>query len=173
VQALLQQTPSAQNPLAHWVPAVHACPIFALQAPVASQLLVPLQLSPSSALVTPTHIPPPPVQAWQAPQEATPQQRPSMQFPLLHSVAAVQVWPAAFLHIPAASHICMPLQLSSPADLTGLHVPSRPVRLHAVHAPVQAVLQQYPSAHAPLAHSPLVWHVCPAAFLGTHLPALQ
>jgi hypothetical protein len=173
VQALLQQTPSAQYPLPHWVPAVQACPAFALQPPVASQLLVPLQLSASSAPVTDTHVPPPPVQAWQVPHDATPQQRPSTQPPLVHSAAAVQVWPFAFLHMPVASHVCIPLQVSSLADLTGLHVPSRPVRLHAVHAPVQAALQQYPSAHAPPAHSPAAWHVCPTAFLGTHLPALQ
>ena len=56
------------------MPTPHDCPAFFLQAPVASQLLVPLQLSASSAFVIATQVPPVPVQAWQVPQEGTVQQ---------------------------------------------------------------------------------------------------
>lgn len=63
LHALLQQTPSAQKPLKHCEPNVQVCPGLFLQAPVASQLLALLQVSGSSALVTATHAPPPPVHA--------------------------------------------------------------------------------------------------------------
>jgi hypothetical protein len=140
--AALQQNPSAQKPLPHWLAAVHACPPFILHMPVASQLFVPLQLSASSALFTATHVPPPPVQAWQAPHEAIPQQCPSTQFPLVQSTAPAHVCPLAFLHVPVASHDDIPLHMSSTPDFTRLHVPSKPVKLHALHAVVHAVLQQ-------------------------------
>jgi hypothetical protein len=172
-QAALQQTPSAQKPLPHWLAAVHACPAFSLHIPVGSQLFVPLQLSASSALFTATHVPPPPVQAWQAPQEAMPQQWPSTQFPLVHSAAPEHVCPFALLHFPVASHDDIPLHMSSTPDFTGLHVPSSPGRLHALHAVAQALLQQYPSAQKPLAQSLAAVHVWPVAFLATHFPAAQ
>jgi hypothetical protein len=74
LQALLQQTVSAQLPLTHSVPAVHVCPVFFLQAPLALQVLAPVQLSGSSAFVTATQVPPGPVQDWHVPQDATVQQ---------------------------------------------------------------------------------------------------
>lgn len=36
-QAVLQQTPSAQNPLKHWLSSEHPTPISSLQAPVPLQ----------------------------------------------------------------------------------------------------------------------------------------
>jgi len=173
VQATLQQTPSAQKPLTHWLAAVHTCPAFSLQEPVASHDFVLVQLSVSSTLVTATHVPPPPVHAWQVPHEAVPQQVPSTQAPVAQSEAAVQVCPLAFLQAPVASHDCVPLQRSSIADFTGLQVPARLVRLQAVQAVLQALLQQYPSAQKPLVHSPAAAQVCPFVFFGTHLPAPQ
>jgi hypothetical protein len=56
-QAPLQQTPWAQNPEAQSVGAAHACPSFAWQAPVASQVVSPVQLSASSADSTGAHRP--------------------------------------------------------------------------------------------------------------------
>jgi hypothetical protein len=53
-----------------------------LHAPVASQVIGPVHVSGSSAPVTATQVPPAPVQAWHAPQIATPQQRPSTQLPM-------------------------------------------------------------------------------------------
>jgi hypothetical protein len=74
LQTLLQQTPSAQLPPMHSVPAVHDCAFFFLQVPLESQLLVPLQLSGSSAFVTAAQVPPGPAQDWHVPQDATLQQ---------------------------------------------------------------------------------------------------
>ena len=172
-QAVLQQTPSAQKPLTHWLAAVHACPAFSLQAPVASHDFVLVQLFASSALVTATQMPPPPVHAWQVPHEAVPQQAPSTHAPLAQSAAAVQVCPLAFLQAPVASQDCAPLQVSSIAAFTGLQVPASPVRLQARQAVVQALLQQTPSAQKPLVHSPAAAQTCPFAFFATHFPAPQ
>jgi hypothetical protein len=144
-----------------------------LQAPFASQLLFPVQRSGSSALVTATQVPPPPVHAWQLAHDAVPQQWPSTHAPLVHSAAPVHVWPLAFLHAPAASQACIPLQVSSMADLTALHVPGAAARLQAWQVPAQAALQQYPSAQNPLVHSAAAPHFWPVAFLATHTPAAQ
>jgi hypothetical protein len=61
LQARSQQILSAQKPLRHSVPSSHDWPDFFLQAPVASQDLVPEHESESSALVTATQVPPVPV----------------------------------------------------------------------------------------------------------------
>jgi hypothetical protein len=71
--ALLQQYPSTQFPVRQSPVAVQVCPVFFRQTPLGSQLFVPLQVS-SSALMTATQVPPPPVQLWQVPQELLPQQ---------------------------------------------------------------------------------------------------
>jgi hypothetical protein len=173
VHAVSQQTLSAQNPLTHWVAVVQLCPAFSLHAPFASQVLVPLQTPGSSALVIATQVPPPPVQAWHVPQEALPQQCPSTQFPLVQSDATVQVSPLVFLQVPVASHEDFPLQVSSTADFTCPQVPALPVRLQAWQLPVQAVLQQYPSAQNPLAQSPAAEQVCPFVFFGMQTPPAQ
>jgi hypothetical protein len=144
-----------------------------LHAPTASQVIVPLQLSASSAALTATQVPPPPVHVWHAAHEAPPQQRPSTQFPLVHSVAAAQVCPLAFLQAPVASHDCAPLHMSSLPDFTALHVPGDPARLHAKHAVAHALAQQYPSAQKPLVHSVAAAQVCPVAFFARHLPPAQ
>ena len=96
-QAVRQQTPlAAQLPVEQLVPAVHVCPGFDLQAPLASQMLVPMQLPGSSAFLMATQVPPAPVQAWQVPHDGEPQQTPSTQLPLVHSVPAMQAVPPAF-----------------------------------------------------------------------------
>jgi hypothetical protein len=102
LQAELQQTPSAHWLVMHWVAAVQACPCFLLQTPVASQVCVPLQVSASSAFVIATQVPPVPVQAWQAPHDATLQQTPSTHAALVHSAAAPHAVPFPFLgtHVP-------------------------------------------------------------------------
>ena len=173
-QAALQQTPSAQRALTHAVAVEHDWPGLSLQAPFASQLLVVLvQLSGSSALVTATQVPPPPVQVWQVPQDELPQQWLSTQAPLVQSPATVHICPFAFLQAPVASQVCVPLQVSSFADFTALQLPGLAARLHAMHVPVQGALQQVPSTQFPLVHSPAVRQVCPFAFFDTQTPAAQ
>jgi hypothetical protein len=49
---------------------------------MASHVLTPLQLLGSSALRIATQIPPAPVQAWQGPHDAVPQQKPSTHAPV-------------------------------------------------------------------------------------------
>jgi hypothetical protein len=83
--ALSQQTPSVQWPLRQSSLRVQDCPCLILHAPAAVQVRVPAQLSGSSAPATPTQVPFAPVHAWQVPQAAVPQQRPSTQWPDVHS----------------------------------------------------------------------------------------
>ena len=91
----------------------------------------------------------------------------------MQSAAAVHVWPLAFLHAPVASQVCMPLHVSSMADLTAPQVAGLAVRLHAWQVPVHAVLQQVPSAQNPLVHSAAALHFWPVAFLAMQTPAAQ
>jgi hypothetical protein len=88
-------------------PVPQGWPCLALHVPLPSQL--PGQLSVSSALVTATQVPPPPVQAWQVPQLAAPQQWPSTQLPVAQSLAAPQVLPLRLLQVPVASQVLAPL----------------------------------------------------------------
>ena len=93
--AELQHTPSAHDPLAHCVPALHAWPLRSLHAPVASQVLVATgQLSASSAFVTGEHVPGvAPLHAWQAPHDPLSQHTPSTQKPVSHCVPLVHAPP--------------------------------------------------------------------------------
>jgi hypothetical protein len=59
VHAVSQQTPSAAKPLAHVAPLVAGRPFFARHAPAALHVVVPVQVSGSSALATATHAPVP------------------------------------------------------------------------------------------------------------------
>ena len=122
-----QQWPSTQLFEAQSPAAVQACPLLFLQAPAASQVLVPLQVS-SSELATVTHVPPAPVQAWQVPQLGVPQQWPSTQLFEAQSPATVQACPLLFLQAPAASQVLVPLQVSSSELATVTHVPFAPVQ---------------------------------------------
>jgi hypothetical protein len=73
-----------------------------LHAPVASHVLAPLQLLASSAFLMATQVPPAPVQAWQVPHDAEPQQKLSTHAPL-HSDASLHALPLAFFgtQVPA------------------------------------------------------------------------
>ncbi len=51
---------------------------------------------------------------------------------------------------------------------TGEHVPARPVRLHAWHCPVHAVLQQKPSTQKPETHCFASVQAAPFASLAVH-----
>ena len=68
------------------------------------------------------------------------------------------------MHIPVGS--------SWPGP-TLVQVPTLPLRLQLLQAPVQASLQQMPATHLSEVHWSLAVHVLPLAFLPTHTPAMQ
>jgi hypothetical protein len=152
----------------HSLGAVHACPSRFLHVPVASQVLVPVQESGSSALTTATQVPPAPVQAWQGPQLWL-QQKLSTQSPVAQSPSVgVQLSPFFFLHAPTALQVFGPVQVSvSSAPTTASQVPPAPVQAWQVP---QVWLQQWSSMHVPVAHSPPVSVQLPP-FLFLHAPA--
>jgi hypothetical protein len=58
--------------------------------------------------------------------------------------------------------------------LTAVHTPTAPGSLQASHCPLQARLQQTPSAQTPLTHSGLVWQAAPFALRASQMAlALQ
>ena len=127
------QLPAAQLP-----GGVHAWPLFSAQVPVALQVLAPVQVSASSALVTATQVPPAPVQAWQTTQGWL-QQRLFVQVPVAQSPVTVHISPFFALHAPAALHVLAPVQaapVGSSALLTlMLHVPPAPQFWHCGQLP--------------------------------------
>ncbi len=120
-QVVLQQTPSTQLPLAHWLVPVHAPPLasfaahelplqYALEAQSASaahvdgqEALLPLHIYgaheglPEDPAATLVHVPTDPdtLQASHEPEHAVLQQYPSMQLPLAHVLLPAQAVPLA------------------------------------------------------------------------------
>jgi hypothetical protein len=94
------------------------------------------------------------------------------------TVVVVYFWQApAPSHLPFVPHEELPWSVqvawgSAPLAATGVQRPSDEVSAHDTQAPVQAVLQQTPSAHRPLAQSPPAAHVWPFC-LGPQLPFTQ
>jgi hypothetical protein len=74
VHALSQHSPCAQKPEAHALVDEQPCPFFSLHAAEPSHVLLPVQLSRSSALVTPVHVPGVAAQVSQVPLHAVAQQ---------------------------------------------------------------------------------------------------
>ncbi len=64
-----------------------------------------------------------------------------------HSLARVQIWPVSLRQLPAPSQELAPLQMFA-GKLSSVncgmfeHTPSEPAILHALHAPLHALLQQ-------------------------------
>ena len=59
-------------------------------------------------------------------------------------------------------------------DWTGLHVPTKPARSHAMHEAPQAVSQQTPSGEQvvpPTQPAATVWQVCPCLLLHVPVPS--
>ena len=169
LQAVLQQRPSTQMPLAHWALAVQTPPCLSRQAPDALQVLAPVQVSVSSAPVTDEQIPDVTAQVWQVPVQALLQQWPSTHRAVAHWPAVVHVCPSLARQAPEALQVFVPVQVSaSSALVTGAQVPVTQLW----QAALQAVLQQTPSTHIPVAHWVPAVHVCPC--LARHVPeALQ
>jgi hypothetical protein len=112
------------------------------------------------------------------PAQLDPQQTPSTQNPLRHSVGAAHGWPVTFRQAP------LPLQvLPTPHSLSGSlpmgitpQVPSTPpVRTasQARQVVVQAVAQQTSSTQKPLRHSPGSVQASPAGFFAVQVMPLQ
>jgi hypothetical protein len=137
--ALSQQTPSTQLSVMQSSFTLQVSPRLVLQTPAELQVRAPVQRS-SSAPITFTQAPPPPVQASQAPQEATMQHRWSTQWPVMQSPSAAQVCPGFALQAPAASQVPLVQELGSSAFVTLVQVP--PVPVQASQLPQLATPQQ-------------------------------
>jgi hypothetical protein len=92
--AVLQQTPSEAKPLAQRVGSVEDWPFLSLQALLALQVMVPVQVSGSSALTIEVHAPVPPVHPRQGPEHEPKQQIPLLQTLEAQSSASPQVSPS-------------------------------------------------------------------------------
>ena len=136
-----------------------------------SQVLVPVQVSASSPLMTDTHVPPPPVQAWQVLQELTMKQRWSTQLPVEQSVFTEQTCPGLLRQLPPASQVLAVVQVSgSSMPVTVTQVPLAPVQLWQV--PHAATPQQRPSMQWPDMHMvPSPVHMAPAPSFVWQAPA--
>ncbi len=151
-QALLQQTPSRQKPLAHSCPDRQATPFTFRHSPRASHIRVSAQVRGSTTPVMGVQVPV--AQLRQGLSQRASQQSPPTQNPEAHSPPAPQRWPFPLRQPPRPSHAMAPLQLRVPSRsgapaATGAQVPPAPV--HASHSPQEA-LQQRPSRQAPEAH---------------------
>ncbi len=112
-QALEQQKPSEQCPLAHSVAAPQPCPVFFLQSPRESHVLTPLQALSSWFAMTLVHAPDALAHERQGVVQASPQHVPSTQWPLAHSEPRPQDCPFFLPQVPAELHVLVPLQVSS------------------------------------------------------------
>ena len=138
------------------------------------------------------------LQAWHVPPQALPQQTPSTHWPEAHSAAEAQPSPLARrgVQVPALQKAVslqsalsahpdrqlapVPLHQVAPhsevgslAAAWGEQVPSFPARLQASQVPAQPPLQQTPSTHEAVAHSPAAVQASPAALRALHAPAAQ
>ena len=96
---------------------------------------------------------------------------------LRHGVVVTAKVQEATCPLQEAPHGAAPVHAACPvrgAPLTRLHVPASTVEtLQNSHEPWQVVLQQTPSAQAPLTHSRAARHACPFAFFGVHVVPTQ
>ncbi len=176
VQAVAQQTPSAQTPLPHSLPAEHACPrAFGPQLPFTQ--VWPLMQSASLAQWLTQAVPLQRygTQAWTpwARQVPRPSQVPAVfrRSPL--QAGGLQTVSAAYLAQPpkpSQAPVCPQVDLSvalqilwgSPTPMAaGQQVPIRPLWLQLTQGPAQVTLQQKPSAQKPDAHWLAAVHTAP------------
>jgi hypothetical protein len=167
VQALLQQTPSTQAPLAHWLAPVQAPPVLVTHVPPAHWAF-----AEQSALLRQVVEHPGPLQTNGAQtcgagvkQDPLPSQIVAgCVTPLVQEAPAPQLVPrgatwqcAVPSQVPSSPQGGLAGHRASAPPLTiAAQVPSGwPVRalVHALQVPVQVLPQQTPSTHAPLVHS--------------------
>jgi len=187
LHALLQQTPSVQKVLAHWVPSVHAAPAGLSPQELFTQVLgdtqsasvlqvfshsAELQMKvPHGILVGVTQLPRPSQVDVGVSDELVAQLEALhlmpgstfAHFPDLHSPVVPQVAGAVTPHRPWGS---------GAPSATAVHRPREPVRLQAMQAPAQGVWQQTPWAQLPDIQSFPLLHSCPS-WLFPHEPLGQ
>ncbi len=139
----------------------------------------------------------PPPQVSHAPEQPESQHTPSTQWPLVHWLASEQVSPSprrgrhepvdtqywvavqfASLAQESGQPALVPLhrygaQLGLPGPVVAMQVPTDPLTLHALQAPVHAVLQQKPSTHWCEAHWAALVQAAPLARGTPQVPPLQ
>jgi hypothetical protein len=180
LHAELQQTPWVQKPLLHWLPAVQAAPLTLrpherfTHVLGATQSLSVAQV-PRQALLRQVKVPqgtsagvtqaPLPSQVDTGVCAVVPAQTAG-----LHIVPLSTMAQAPARHAPVVPQVVLSVALhfscgSRAPSGTAVHVPGLAARLHALHASVQAELQQTPCAQNPEAHSPPALHSAPGGFL--------
>jgi hypothetical protein len=194
LQAELQQTPSVQNPLPHWLPALHAAPAgLRPHDPVASQVLGATQSASlahevrqapaahmngkQGRLAGVTHVPFPSHSDAGVNVEVLGQDG-STHFTPLGQLAHAPAW-----HLPVVMQVLTGLAAhiscgSGAPPVTPVQIPALPGRLQAVQAPLQSLLQQTPCAQKPDRHSPAPAQAAPAGLrpqvpLRQTLPVMQ
>lgn len=178
-QELLQQTPSAQNPLKQSAATPQAWPLSFLQTPAPSHDCAgPEQVTVSSWLMaTKEQTPAAPARLHDlhVSVQAVLQQTVSTQWALKQSAFPTQALPSFVLQTPAASQDLVPLQilagLVSSIETSVVQVPTLPTALHVRQAVLQALLQQTPSAQKALTQSAATVQDWPLSFLQTPLPS--
>jgi len=191
----------AQLPAAQYSPGLHWLSLLQLAAqPELAQYSPPHSASGSVPDSHEVQVPTTPrtAQERQAPAQPESQQTPSTHCPEPHSLAAPHATPRGRFSAqkplrqkaPCAHSLSFPQgwgqssseplqasgeQLGVPGapEATGRQVPVVPVPSQRSHAPAQGVLQQTPSAHAPVAHTAAEAHAVPCALSGTHAGAWQ
>ena len=142
---LLQQKLSMHLPPAHCVSVAQLWPLSRRQAPDGEQVLAPVQVSASFALVNVVQVPGDAAQVWQVPAHAVLQQYPSLQVSVPpHSrhpetlqsppVAVLQAAPPEWRswHCPLESQKCVVAQSPSSAQAVG-HSPAAPSHRYGPH----------------------------------------
>ncbi len=183
----LQQTPSVQKPLPHWLADEHCMP-----SPVWLMQVLPLQKKPltQSALLVQVVRQLAPLQTY-APQlcvagwvhALTPSQcdagwnvDPVHEAPAPHDALTAGFWQApAPLQAPVLPHGAAAGHCPAGAVMpTGMlvHVPALLDRLQDWHVPHAPALQQTPSVQNSLLHSCAAPQLAPSAFFATQLPAV-
>lgn len=187
VHAKSQQTSvpasAGQKPEMQSVAPTHGWPLTFRQAPV------PVQARPAAhslsglvPAVTKSHTPlaPPVLEArhdWHVPAQLLLQQMkvppPSFTQALLRqSLLLEQDCPLTFTQEPAPLHTLLPVHAPAASpEATLVHVPTLPVMLHLLQSPAQSALQQTPSSHCPVRHSPSPAQLAPLAFLQAPAPS--
>jgi hypothetical protein len=176
LQLLLQQTPSTQLPLVHWLPCAQRIPLLRRHAPEPLHTELPPHVPGScwkeSVLVQVPTLPAM-LHAWQVPLHALEQQTPSTQTPAAHWLYCPQGAPWSKRQRPAPLQTLPPAQVPLSGWRAGekVQIPRLPGTLQAWQVPLHALLQQTPSTQLPPAHWLSAVHAALLASRQAPLPA--